>query len=170
MKGLNFSKKEFIELIVKVFLPILIIVIIVGIVLWLYKKNAEKKGIKGYNNKINFHASLISIVVTLVLLAITVIFSVNFINVMKSQNLIQTNKIIYYIIILSPVIPFIFLIYLITRLVKTIPGNDELETNKIEEKYEDIEKYNDIKDIDTNKKDEEQSSSSKETKEEIELL
>jgi len=170
MKGLNFSKKEFIELIVKVFLPILIIVIIVGIVLWLYKKNAEKKGIKGYNNKINFHASLISIVVTLVLLAITVIFSVNLINVMKSQNLIQTNKIIYYIIILSPVIPFIFLIYLITRLVKTIPGNDELETNKIEEKYEDIEKYNDIKDIDTNKKDEEQSSSSKETKEEIELL
>lgn len=165
MKGFNFSKKEFIGLIGEVFIPILIIVIIVGIVLGLYKKNAEKKGIKGYNNRINFHASLISIVVTLVLLALTVIFSVNFINVMKSEGLVQTNKIIYYLIILSPVIPFIFLIYLITRLVKYIPDDeDEKET-----KNEDF--SNDLEDINmNNKEDEEKKDSSEEDKEEIELL
>lgn len=164
MKGFNFSKKEFIGLIGEVFIPILIIVIIVGIVLGLYKKNAEKKGIKGYNNRINFHASLISIVVTLVLLALTVIFSVNFINVMKSEGLVQTNKIIYYLIILSPVIPFIFLIYLITRLVKYIPDDEEKET-----KNEDF--SNDLEDINmNNKEDEEKKDSSEEDKEEIELL
>lgn len=165
MKGFNFSKKEFIGLIGEVFIPILIIVIIVGIVLGLYKKNAEKKGIKGYNNRINFHASLISIVVTLVLLALTVIFSVNFINVMKSEGLVQTNKIIYYLIILSPVIPFIFLIYLITRLVKYIPDDeDEKET-----KNEDF--SNDLEDINmNNKEDEGKKDSSEDDKEEIELL
>lgn len=172
MKGINFSKKEFIGLIGKVFIPILIIVIIVGIILFLYKKNAEKKGIKGYNSRINFHASLISIVVTLVLLAITVIFSVNFINVMKSEGLVQTNKIIYYLIILSPVIPFIFLIYLITRLVKYIP-DEGIETNIIEENEKEIEKsdfHNNIEDNTKSDNNEEQSNQSKENKEEIELL
>lgn len=174
MKGFNFSKKEFIGLIGEVFIPILIIVIIVGIVLGLYKKNAEKKGIKGYNNRINFHASLISIVVTLVLLALTVIFSVNFINVMKSEGLVQTNKIIYYLIILSPVIPFIFLIYLITRLVKYIPDDEDEKETKNEENKADIKNEdfsNDLEDINmNNKEDEEKKGSSEDDKEEIELL
>ena len=136
MKGINFSKSSFIDLIVKMFLPILIIVVIVGIVLFIYSKNAEKKGVTDYKNKVNFHSALISIVITLILLAITVCFSVNFINVMRSENLIENNKIVYYTVIGSPLIPFIFLIYLIVRFVKSLSGNNY--NNKIEEKENEL--------------------------------
>ena len=137
INGINFSKEAFVDLIIKMFLPILIIVIIVGIAIHIYSKKAQKNGVANYQNKANFHSALISIVITLVLLAVTVCFSVNFINIMKEQNLIEANKIVYYVVLGSPLIPFVFLIYLITRFVKSLSSNQKEEE---EETFEDDKK------------------------------
>ena len=92
--------------------------------MFFYLKSAKNRDIPNYKEKVNIHFSIISIVITLVLIAITVCFAVNFINIMKAKNIIEHNKIIYYIIIITPLIPFTYIVYLIINFVKMLSNNE----------------------------------------------
>lgn len=117
--------------------------------MFFYLKSAKNRDIPNYKEKVNIHFSIISIVITLVLIAITVCFAVNFINIMKAKNIIEHNKIIYYIIIITPLIPFTYIVYLIINFVKML-SNNEIKEDITKEKIENInslEKLNTMDDI-----------------------
>ena len=149
MKGISILKSSFMELTIKIFLPILLIILLVEAILFFYLKSAKNRDIPNYKEKVNIHFSIISIVITLVLIAITVCFAVNFINIMKAKNIIEHNKIIYYIIIITPLIPFTYILYLIINFVKML-SNNEIKEDITKEKIENInslEKLNTMDDI-----------------------
>lgn len=149
MKGISILKSSFMELTIKIFLPILLIILLVEAILFFYLKSAKNRDIPNYKEKVNIHFSIISIVITLVLIAITVCFAVNFINIMKAKNIIEHNKIIYYIIIITPLIPFTYIVYLIINFVKML-SNNEIKEDITKEKIENInslEKLNTMDDI-----------------------
>lgn len=149
MKGISILKSSFMELTIKIFLPILLIILLVEAILFFYLKSAKNRDIPNYKEKVNIHFSIISIVITLVLIAITVCFAVNFINIMKAKNIIEHNKIIYYIIIITPLIPFTYIVYLIINFVKML-SNNEIKEDTTKEKIENInslEKLNTMDDI-----------------------
>ena len=68
---------------------------------------------------------------------------------MKAKNIIEHNKIIYYIIIITPLIPFTYIVYLIINFVKML-SNNEIKEDITKEKIENInslEKLNTMDDI-----------------------
>lgn len=145
MGNIDFTQKSFIDLVLKVFVPVLITIIIIGIILLLYARRAKKMGTINYNHKINISASLISIFVTIVLLAITISFSVNFINTMKVKGLLESNTIIYYIMLGNPIVPFLFLIYLICVFIKEL-FHDKAELDIMDDDIQIADNYLEISD------------------------
>lgn len=132
MKGISILKSSFMELTIKLFVPILLIILVVEAILFLYLKKTKNKDIPNYKEKVNIHFSIISIVITLVLIAVTVCFSVNFINIMKAKDIVEQNKILYYVIILTPLIPFIYIVFLIINFSKML-SNVEIKEDKQKE-------------------------------------
>lgn len=149
MKGISILKSSFVELTIKFFLPILLIILLVEAILFLYLKKIKNKDITNYKEKVNIHFSIISIVITLVLIAITVCFSVNFVNILKAKDIVEQNKILYYVIILTPLIPFIYVVYLIINFVKMLSNVEinEDKQNEIAENDSSLEEFNTPDDI-----------------------
>ena len=124
MSNLIFSNDMFTSMILKIFLPILVIVIVVKIVIDIYAIRARKKQIENIDEKIKFHSTLISIVITIILLAIAVSFSVNFFNLILKNKIVGNKYILYTISIICPLIPILFLVYLIPKFVKLVINED----------------------------------------------
>ena len=95
MQIINFSKENFFMLMKWVFIPVSVMVVIVGLIALIYKK--VSKNTNRTNRMIDFFTSLLAIVVTSLLLVIVVSFAISFIETMRERNLIEANKLIYYL-------------------------------------------------------------------------
>lgn len=131
MQIINFSKENFFMLMKWVFIPVSVMVVIVGLIALIYKK--VSKNTNRTNRMIDFFTSLLAIVVTSLLLVIVVSFAISFIETMRERNLIEANKLIYYLILFIPIIPFSFLVYCIVKFAKTIALGKEDEISTKEE-------------------------------------
>ncbi len=121
---INYSFSFLLKLFVWIFIPVLIIVFVVGIGLYIYsKKNKEKEN----NTKImNYYSSLVSILITLTLLAIVIAFAASFTGELKAKGFVKGNELFYYGIMATPLIPLLFFVYYLRRFIGSVLTNKKI--------------------------------------------
>lgn len=132
-----------------ILLPVVAIVTIVGFFVFIYSRRAKKDNIERYNYIIDLWTTLIAIFVVGVLFAITLGFSLSLTSTIKSLNLVEGHEFIYYLVLITPVVPLIFLFIYIYKFILTLANKpkedknsdivEEKEINNIEETEEEKE-------------------------------
>lgn len=137
----------FFKLLKYVFIPLIIFVIFLGIVLKIYCSKRKKKDREKYIRRSNIISLLFASLITFILLLVNILFSLNFTNEISINNLISGNEIIYYGVLISPIIPLLcFVFYLISLLKvifvdksheeKAMVGNQQISSNEEKKKEE----------------------------------
>lgn len=112
-----------------VFLPVLAVVILTAFIIFIYSKRVKKKDIKRYNYLVEFWTTLLAIMIIGALSAVTVGFSVSLSRSIKMYNLVEGNEFIYYMVLLVPVVPLIFLCVYIYRIIIVLINKPTKEKN-----------------------------------------
>lgn len=164
------------KLAIYVFLPLVIVIFISRVVIAIATRRIKKEDEDRYYTIMNYWTSFVAVIVTLVLLVVTVIYVIYFTNAMKNRGLVESNKIIYYLVFVFPIIPFSFLIYYV---IGFFHFSEEEKMEEIQEKEEyqfDLGKLNQTEEDLPNlekaeeNKESEQISDNKNQEEEIEIL
>ncbi len=124
-----------------IFLPILVAVIVAGFFVFLYSRKAKKTDIDKYNYIIDLWTTLLAIVVVAALFAVTLGFSISLTNTIKLYDLVNGHEIIYYLVLIVPVIPLIFLFIYLYKFIVTLinkPNKKKTEEVKQEEIKEEV--------------------------------
>lgn len=117
---MRFDLSLFLDLVKYVFVPVLIIVVVMGIAIFIYSGSIKEKDINRYNYVTNFWTCLLANVVIGGLLAITIGFSVSITNSMVVYHLVDDNRTFYYIVMALPLFPLAFLILYIVKFIKVV--------------------------------------------------
>lgn len=126
-----------IKMIKFVFLPVLAIVILTAFIIMIYSKKVKQKDIQRYNYLVEFWTTLLAIMVIGALLAVTIGFSISLSESIKLYNLVEENEVIYYIVLATPLIPLLFLVIYIYRMIIVLI-NKPKKQRKIEVEEQEI--------------------------------
>ncbi len=126
-----------IKMIKFVFLPVLAIVILTAFIIMIYSKKVKQKDIQRYNYLVEFWTTLLAIMVIGALLAVTIGFSISLSESIKLYNLVEGNEVIYYIVLATPLIPLLFLVIYIYRMIIVLI-NKPKKQRKIEVEEQEI--------------------------------
>lgn len=113
------------KLILFILIPVMLIVGIGSVLTKRYSKKISKDNISFYNYTMDYLSTLIAVLVVGILLAIVGCFSFYFAYAMRIRHIITGNEVIYYIILITPIIPLTFLLYYIRKLIIAISGRKE---------------------------------------------
>ena len=117
---MRFDLSLFLDLVKYVFVPVLIIVVVMGIAIFIYSGSIKEKDINRYNYVTKFWTCLLANVVIGGLLAITIGFSVSITNSMVVYHLVDENRTFYYIVMALPLFPLAFLILYLVKFIKVV--------------------------------------------------
>lgn len=131
MSDVTFNFGLLLKLGMYIFLPVIILIFVSRMIILLCTRKIKKTDEEKYYRIINCWTSFVAIIITIALLIVTIVYAYYFINTMKSRGLVSRNKIIYYLVLIFPVIPFSFLIYYIVGLIRM--GRIPHDTNNLEE-------------------------------------
>lgn len=127
-----------------VLVPVVVVLAIVGICLYVYSKKHEDHSDPHYNFVMNFWSSLIGVVITCVILAIAVAFSMTMTGRMREYNLVEEKIMIYYLLKYFIIIPIVFVIWYIVKLIKTIYYKPKKESQVIAQNSNIVAPSNDV--------------------------
>lgn len=114
-----------------VFLPILAVVILTAFIIMIYSKKVKERDIKKYNYLVEFWTTLLAIMVIGALLAVTIGFSISLSKAIEMYNLVKGNEVIYYIVLATPLVPLLFLIIYIYRIIIVLINKPKEEKKQI---------------------------------------
>ncbi len=117
-----------------VLVPVAFLVLVVGLVLFSYSRKHKDHEDEHYNFVMNFWSSLIGIIITGALLALAIGFSIAMTEKMKEYGIVNSRKMIYYLLKYFVIVPIAFVIWYIVKLVKTILHRPTKEKEDPEEK------------------------------------
>ena len=137
MVDVKYDFSFLIKMIKFVFLPVLAIVILTAFIIMIYSKKVKQKDIQRYNYLVEFWTTLLAIMVIGALLAVTIGFSISLSESIKLYNLVEENEVIYYIVLATPLIPLLFLVIYIYRMIIVLI-NKPKKQRKIEVEEQEI--------------------------------
>lgn len=118
MSDITFNFGLLLKLGMYIFLPVVILIFLSRMIILLCTRKIKSTDEEKYYRIINCWTSFVAIIITIALLIVTIVYAYYFINTMKARGLVSRNKIIYYLVLVFPVIPFSFLIYYIVGLIR----------------------------------------------------
>lgn len=122
-----------IKMIKYVFLPVLAVVILTAFIIFIYSRSVKKKDIKRYNYLVEFWTTFLAILIIGSLFAVTVGFSVSLSNAIRMYNLVEGHEVIYYLVLGCPLIPLLFLVIYIYRMVIVLLSKPKKEKELVKE-------------------------------------
>lgn len=114
-----------------VFLPVLAVVILTAFIIMIYSKKVKEKDIKKYNYLVEFWTTLLAIMVIGALLAVTIGFSISLSRAIEMYNLVKGNEVIYYIVLAIPLVPLLFLVIYIYRIIVVLINKPKEEKKQM---------------------------------------
>ena len=114
-----------------VFLPVLAVVILTAFIIMIYSKKVKGKAIKNYNYLVEFWTTLLAIMVIGALLAVTIGFSISLSRAIEMYNLVKGNEVIYYIVLAIPLVPLLFLVIYIYRIIVVLINKPKEEKKQM---------------------------------------
>lgn len=114
-----------------VFLPVLAVVILTAFIIMIYSKKVKEKDVKKYNYLVEFWTTLLAIMVIGALLAVTIGFSISLSRAIEMYNLVKGNEVIYYIVLATPLVPLLFLIIYIYRIIVVLINKPKEEKKQM---------------------------------------
>lgn len=157
MITVNFDFVVFFRLLLYVFLPVTLAVAMMWVGLTIYYSKKKDDVTKDYARRGSVLSLFMSSVITLVLLIVNILFTISFINSLKTNNLVDGNKLVYYVVLFSPLIPLICFIVYVVGMIKNMKKKED-NVEKIEDKEEKLIKEikNDNENEDENNNDEDE--------------
>ena len=152
-----------IKMIKYVFLPVLAVVILTALIIYIYSRKVKKQDMQRYNYLVEFWTTFLAILIIGSLFAVTVGFAISLSNAIRMYNLVEGHEVIYYLVICSPLIPLLFLVIYIYRMIivllskpkkqKELVSKEEIVPEPsaiVEEKEPEIEEVESIVENDNN--------------------
>ena len=131
-----------------ILLPVIVIVAIVGFCVFMYSRKSKNDNIEKYNYIIDLWTTLIAIFVVGALFAITLGFSLSLTNTIKAFDLIKGHEFIYYLVLMTPFVPFIFLLIYIYKFILTLANKPKEEKESRKEEINKVEEIEEEKEDD----------------------
>lgn len=116
-----------------VILPLLITIILFTIFTIVFKAKNMKERPEYTTYVINYWSNILGIIFAAIVSGLAIGFCIAFIATMKKYNLVATNPIIYYFLIVFPVIPLLVLLLFVNKLLKTLKYRETHELDIKEE-------------------------------------
>lgn len=122
-----------IKMIKYVFLPVLAVVILTAFIIFIYSRSVKKKDIKRYNYLVEFWTTFLAILIIGSLFAVTVGFAVSLSDAIRMYNLVEGHEVIYYLVLGCPLIPLLFLVVYIYRMIIVLLSKPKKEKELVKE-------------------------------------
>lgn len=131
-----------------ILLPVVATVVVVGFIVFIYSRKSKKENIEKYNYIIDLWTTLLAIFVVSALFAITLGFSLSLTSTIRQFSLIEGHEIIYYLVLLTPAIPFLFFIIYLYKLIITVANKPKKHKEKNKEQSIDEDVYDNKENMD----------------------
>lgn len=166
MVNVDINFDLFYKLLLYVLLPTIAVIIISRIIVALCTRKIKKTNPSKYYFVLNYWTSLVAMIITIVLIIITYMYSKYFIGTLQDKGLIEKAKPLYYVVRFSPAIPAAFFVYYLVGvfMIKKNYNKHENYSNNEEELLSDEKSLDDTLNSDSN------TVKNNETDEEIEVL
>ena len=116
MVNVDINFNLFYKLLLYVLLPTIAMIVISRIIISFSTKNIKRNNPNKYYFIVNYWASLVAIVITIVLSIIAYMYSNYFVGTLQSKGLVEKAKILYYAVRFSPAIPAVFFVYYVVEI------------------------------------------------------
>ncbi len=137
---LHFNYELLYKLLLYVFIPVFVVVVFLWVFLKIYYDKKKGDPTKNYARRGTILSLLLASVVTLILLTISLLYTNVFIEKMRSNNLIEDNKLIYNVVRMLPIIPFICLCFYLGNMFHSMTKKSRTAFNdKLPKEENDIE-------------------------------
>lgn len=166
MVNVDINFDLFYKLLLYVLLPTIVVIIISRMIVALCTRKIKETNPSKYYFVLNYWTSLVAMIITIVLIIITYMYSKYFIGTLQDKGLIEKAKPLYYVVRFSPAIPAAFFVYYLVGvfMIKKNYNKHENYSNNEEELLSDETSIDDTLNSDSN------TVKNNETDEEIEVL
>ncbi len=115
-----------------VILPLLITIILFTLFTIVFKSVNKKERPEYTTYVINYWSNILGIIFAAIVTGLAIGFCIAFDATLSKYGLVETNKIIYYALMIFPIIPFSILILFVSKLLKTLKYRETHELDKKE--------------------------------------
>ena len=115
-----------------VILPLLITIILFTLFTLVFKSVNKKERPEYTTYVINYWSNILGIIFAAIVTGLAIGFCIAFDATLSKYGLVETNKIIYYALMIFPIIPFSILILFVSKLLQTIKYRETHELDKKE--------------------------------------
>lgn len=116
-----------------VILPLLITIILFTLFSIIFKAKYKKERPEYTIYVINYWSNVLGIIFAAIVTGLAIGFCIAFTATLKKYDLVATNQIVYYILLVFPLIPLSILIIFVSKLLKTLKYRETHELDKKEE-------------------------------------
>lgn len=166
MVNVDINFDLFYKLLLYVLLPTIAMIVLSRIIVSLCTRKIKETNPNKYYFILNYWTSLVAMIITIVLIIITYMYSKYFIGTLQDKGLIEKAKPLYYVVRFSPAIPAAFFVYYLVGvfMIKKNYNKHENYSNNEEELLSDEKSLDDTLNSNSN------TVKNNETDEEIEVL
>lgn len=111
MVNVDINFDLFYKLLLYVLLPTIVMIVLSRIIVSLCTRKIKETDPNKYYFILNYWTSLVAMIITIVLIIITYMYSNYFIGTLQDKGLIEKAKPLYYVVRFSPAIPAAFFVY-----------------------------------------------------------
>ena len=115
-----------------VILPLLITIVLFTLFTIIFKAVNKKERPEYTTYVINYWSNILGIIFAAIVTGLAIGFCIAFDATLSKYGLVETNKIIYYALMIFPIIPFSILILFVSKLLKTLTYRETHELDKKE--------------------------------------
>ncbi len=118
-----------------VILPLLITIILFTIFTIVFKVKNMKERPEYTIYVINYWSNILGIIFAAIITGLATGFCLAFNATLRKYGIVASNRLIYYILLVFPLIPFLILIFFISKLLKTLKYRETHDLDKKERVY-----------------------------------
>lgn len=152
MVNVDINFDLFYKLLLYVLLPTIAMIVLSRIIVSLCTRKIKETDPNKYYFILNYWTSLVAMIITIVLIIITYMYSNYFIGTLRDKGLIEKAKPLYYVVRFSPAIPAVFFVYYLVGvfMIKKNYNKHENNSNSKEELLSDEKPLDDTLNMENN--------------------
>ena len=150
MVNVDINFDLFYKLLLYVLLPTIAMIVLSRIIVSLCTRKIKETNLNKYYFILNYWTSLVAMIITIVLIIITYMYSNYFIGTLQDKGLIEKAKSLYYMVRFSPAIPAVFFVYYLVGVFMIKKNYNKHENNSKEELLSDEKPIDDTLNMENN--------------------
>ncbi len=135
-------KRVYSEVIYYVLIPLFLVLALFGLIMFISSRVHKDETDRDKIYHANFWSAVIGIIFGAIIESLALGFTIAFIQKMKTAQLVDTYQLFCILLYILPVIPFIFLLYIIVRFIRIVSQHtEEVKYLSASEDYEERDRF-----------------------------